>query len=132
MNEKERFQRLLKVLADLAEENESSPIVVEGRRDFDALHALGCLGEIVIFHSGGTMVEFCELLGRRSKRAILLMDWDRKGRSLQDDLSQGLALAGVEVNGTFRDLLKRWANAQVKDIESLAPYVERGRRKFKL
>lgn len=132
MNDKERFENLLKVIADLVEENETAPIVVEGRRDFDALRRLGCRGEIAILHTGGTVVEFCESLGRRARRAIVLMDWDRKGRGLQESVAHNLALAGVEVDTACRDGLKRWANAQVKDIESLAPYVERGRRKFKV
>ena len=132
VDEVERFENLLRVVADLAEENEGTPIIVEGRRDLESLRKLGCQGRIIVLHTGGTLVEFSETVGREARRAILLLDWDTKGATLQESLGRGLEAAGVRVNGRYRDELKRWINAQAKDIESLAPYVERGRRKFRL
>jgi 2,5-diamino-6-(ribosylamino)-4(3H)-pyrimidinone 5'-phosphate reductase len=132
MNDKDRFAKLLDTLARLVEENEEVPVIVEGRRDVESLRALGAGGELIPLHTGGTLVEFCETLGRRTERAILLLDWDREGRELHETVRRSLTLAGVEVDDTFRESLKRWVNAQLKDVESLAPYIERGRRKFNL
>ncbi len=129
-----RFEELLRVLADLAEENveDDVPIIVEGRHDLESLRKLGCQGRILVLHSGETLFGFCESVGREARRAILLVDWDRKGAILHDSVGRGLEAVGVKVNDRYRGELKRWINAQTKDIESIAPYVERGRRKFKV
>ncbi len=130
MDERERFHRLLLALRELEEENASCPIIVEGRKDVDSLLGIGLHGTILSVNHGIPLLDFCEDIATRHPRVILLMDWDRKGEGLTVRLRRTLAHLGAEVDTRHRDALRRWINAQLKDVESLYPYVNRGRRKF--
>ncbi len=130
MDERERFHRLLFALRELEEENASCPIIVEGRKDVESLVGLGLHGTILPINNGIPLLDFCETITADHPRVILLLDWDRKGEGLMVRLRRTLAHLGAQVDTRHRDAIRRWVNAQLKDIESLYPYVSRGRRKF--
>lgn len=131
MEDEERFENLLHVLDDLREANETTPIVVEGQRDVASLRELGCAGRIVTLHRGDTLFLVAEAVAREAREVILLTDWDRKGGILFDQLGAGLAANGVRVDRSFRDRLPAWTKPPVRDVESLAAYVARGRARFR-
>ncbi len=132
MDERQRFERLLAVLQELSDENGNRPIIVEGRKDVECLAGLGLGGHILQVNHGVSLLDFCEGVAARHRSVILLMDWDRTGENLLNNLKRILATLGVQTDTTYRDGLRRWVNAQLKDIESLYPYVTRGRGKFGL
>ncbi len=132
MDERERFQRLLAVLQELSEEDGERPIIVEGRKDVECLSGLGLGGPILQVNNGVPLLDFCEALAAEHRDVILLLDWDRTGEILLANLRRILSTLGVHTDTTYRSALRRWANAQLKDIESLYPYVTRGRMKFGL
>lgn len=130
MDDEARFERLLEVLAELAEANaEGTPIVVEGRRDVEALRLLGCTGEIHPINAGDSLHARAETLAAGARFVILLTDWDRKGAQLFVAMSARLAANGVRVDGAFRDKIQTWMRPPVRAVEDLAGYVARAMAK---
>ena len=123
MAERDRFDHLLALLEDLAEENESRPIVVEGQRDVTSLRAMGCRGEVLPLHSGETLFALAERLSASFRDVILLTDWDRKGDALFEQLGASLGACGVRCDRTYRDRLREATQSALKDVEGLAGYV---------
>lgn len=132
MDDEQRFERLLDVIEDLVAENLTTPIVVEGRRDVEALRRLGCAGQVHPIHAGATLHERAEHFAAGTTWVILLTDWDRKGQQLFDVMRVNLAANGVRADGEFRDKLQFWMRPPVKEVEDLASYVERNRLKYGL
>ena len=56
-------------------------VVVEGKRDFNALRKLGYQGKILEFHKFGGINNFADSAAKY-KKIILLFDRDKKGRYL--------------------------------------------------
>ena len=77
----ERASRLVEVLQALYEANKRVPVIVEGRRDADALRKIGLIGDIITLHSGKGIYEFCEDIAEQYQNMVLLTDWDDKGKS---------------------------------------------------
>ena len=130
MDEADRFERLLEVLEELAEANETVPILVEGKRDVTSLRLLACRGVIEPINQGAPLFTLCEGLATKTKAVILMTDWDRKGGVLYETLQASLTACGVKVDGAFRDKIQFWMRPPVKDVESLASYVGRGLARF--
>lgn len=130
MDDLERFEGLLDVLAELRELNGSTPILVEGQRDVSSLRLLGMKGDIITLHSGDALFLVAETIAARTKDVVLLTDWDEKGRTLCETLTGALQANGVRVDRTFRDRIRRGTKPTLKDVESLASYVGRGLVKF--
>lgn len=130
MDDEERFDRLLDVLVDLRETNETVPVVVEGQRDVTALRLLGLKGRIVTLHRGDPLFLVAEALGAQAQEVVLLTDWDTKGQALFESLRVSLAANGVRVNGAFRDDLRHWIRPTLNDVESLASYVGRNLARY--
>jgi 5S rRNA maturation endonuclease (ribonuclease M5) len=130
MDEAARFDALLEVLEELAEANETVPILVEGKRDVTSLRLLDCRGVIEPINQGAPLFNLCETLATKTRQVILMTDWDRKGGVLYETLQSSLTACGVRVDGTFRDKIQFWMRPPVKDVESLASYVGKGLARF--
>lgn len=114
----ERAERLREVFDALYEVNKKVPVIVEGKKDSDALRKLGLIGEIIILHRGNNLYEFCEEIAERYDRVVLLLDWDDRGESLYRFLSSHLRGQWEEfVN--FREILKILCQKDIKDIEGI-------------
>jgi 5S rRNA maturation endonuclease (ribonuclease M5) len=114
----ERATRLREVLETLYEANKKVPVIVEGRKDADALRRLGLMGEIITLHSGNNLYEFCEDIMERFQNVIILMDWDTKGEGLNKTLHQHLKGLWEEFSA-FREILKILCQKDIKDIEGI-------------
>ncbi|RMF31264.1 MAG: topoisomerase, partial [Candidatus Nitrosothermus koennekii] len=78
----DELHRLCEFINDLNEEvDKGAVLVVEGKRDRDALVALGYQGDALIFNNFKGIHNLAESLENESK-VILLLDMDRKGRYL--------------------------------------------------
>lgn len=96
-------------------------VIVEGSRDLVALRRLGFNGRIETYSkvgiSDGDMVEN---LATSYNNIILLTDFDREGRMLNDKLSHLLERRGVKVEKSLRRAMGRlMAVLGVYTIESL-------------
>lgn len=131
MHERERFEVLLGLLADLAETNRSIPILVEGKRDVEALRALGCGGAIHMLHTGETLHAVAERISLDAREIILMTDWDRKGDTLFATFHALLMAHGVRIDSTFRARIRSWTRLPLKDVESLAGHVAEDVERFR-
>jgi 5S rRNA maturation endonuclease (ribonuclease M5) len=114
----ERAERLRQVLDALCEANRKIPIIVEGKRDAEALKKLGLVGTIITLHNGKGLYDFCEDIAERFSGVIILLDWDDKGEKLYSTLSGNLG-GHFEEFATFRGLLKILCQKDIKDIEGI-------------
>lgn len=114
----ERADRIREILGILIEENKKFPVIVEGKKDARALRSLGIAGEIITFHRGKSLYEFCEDIADNFTNIILLMDWDTRGESLQKSLASNLK-GHWETYATVRELLKMLCQKDVNDIEGI-------------
>jgi 5S rRNA maturation endonuclease (ribonuclease M5) len=130
VDDAERFEGLLEVLAALREANEERPVVVEGSRDVVSLRLLGLEGHIIPLHSGDPLFQVAESIAAQADEVILLTDWDAKGQTLFEQLRAALAANGVKVDGAFRDDIRHAIRPTLKDVESLAGHVQRGLERY--
>jgi 5S rRNA maturation endonuclease (ribonuclease M5) len=114
----ERAERLHKVIEALCEVNKRFPVVVEGKKDLQALRKLGLSGDIIPLHSGKGLYEFSEELAERFAKVVLLLDWDAKGETLFTSLTDNLN-GHWEEYAAFRELLRMLCQKDIKDIESI-------------
>ncbi|MBI5634083.1 MAG: hypothetical protein HZA15_11455 [Nitrospirae bacterium] len=114
----ERAERLHVVIEALCEVNKRFPVVVEGKKDLQALRKLGLTGDIMPLHSGKGLYDFSEELAERFSKVILLLDWDMKGDSLFASLTKNLH-GQWEEYAAFRELLRMLCQKDIKDIESI-------------
>ena len=114
----ERATRLREVLEALHEVNKEVPVIVEGKKDAQALRTLGLVGEIITLHRGNNLYEFCEEVTERYEEVVILLDWDEKGEALSKTVKK--YLKGLwEDYSSFRELLKILCQKDIKDIEGI-------------
>jgi 2,5-diamino-6-(ribosylamino)-4(3H)-pyrimidinone 5'-phosphate reductase len=129
---KEKEEQILKILDALVEESErGAPVIVEGRKDAATLRALGAKGKILTVKTGGKsfleVVSEVEKLG--AKDAVLMLDFDRRGREGTKRLKQDLEYVGVKPNDRFWFVLSSLVGREIQCIESLIGYLDTLRRK---
>jgi 5S rRNA maturation endonuclease (ribonuclease M5) len=120
----ERAERLREVLEDLHEVNRFVPVIVEGKKDAAALRKLGLTGEIITFHRGKSVYDFCNEIAGRCRRVVLLMDWDPEGERLLKKLGTDLKGHWEEFS-PLRKMLRILCQKEVKDIEGIPKLLRR-------
>ncbi len=121
----EIYADLVATIEELVEANRTTPVIVEGERDVRSLRALGLEGELVRLNAGVPLFNLAESLGRRHAEAIILTDWDHRGGHLARLLRDALEANQVRFDTEFRARLTRLCRKDIKDVESLAGFVER-------
>ncbi|MBU0624377.1 MAG: DNA primase [Candidatus Thermoplasmatota archaeon] len=119
------MEQIEKVLSQLQDLSETTPIIVEGLRDIAALKRMGITRNVISLGKGDSIFNFSENLSRTTRRAIILTDWDRKGGQLARMLREALMANGVIANDNIRAKLGILSKKEVKDIESMPAFVER-------
>lgn len=97
-----------------------SIIVVEGKRDEDALKKLGYSGKICQFHSFKGLIKFADSMPKY-KNLILLLDSDRKGRYLTKRVIAQLQHR-MTIDLSYRKELTIVTKGRVKNVEDLSMY----------
>ncbi len=119
-----RADKLREVLERLFHINEQVPILVEGRRDVEALRIIGFAGEILTLHGRRGFYEFADDLHARYDSIVLLLDWDEKGEALQTQV--GALLLGLwEAHSPIRESLMNLCQKDIRDVQSLPSLLER-------
>jgi len=98
----------------------NSVVVVEGKRDSNALRKLGYVGEILEFHRFGGIVNFTDSVANY-QRLIILFDRDRKGRALTGKTMQ-LLQRRTKVDLSFKRKLRTITKGKIIFIEQLVYY----------
>ena len=97
-----------------------SVVVVEGKRDTDALKKLGFSGQIIEFHKFGGIVNFADYVARYEK-LIILFDRDKKGRYLTGKTIQ-LLQRRTKIDLSFKRKLTLITKGKIRFVEQLVCY----------
>ena len=95
-------------------------VVVEGKRDFNALRKLGYQGKILEFHKFGGINNFADSVAKY-KKIILLFDRDKKGQYLTGKTIQ-LLQRRTKVDLSYKKKLRQITKGKIMFIEQLVCY----------
>jgi len=123
----EAMEELIASLLDAS--CQGAAIIVEGRRDMQALRALGLPGP-VIMASRRSALDLAEDAARSYAEIILLTDWDGKGDEMCKTIEYHLRSVGSRPDKEIRSRLKKLVKKEIKDVESLSRYAERMREQY--
>ena len=99
---------------------ENGAVVVEGKRDSNALKKLGFTGKVLEFHRFAGMVDFADSVVKH-ERLIILFDRDKKGRILTGKAIQ-LLQRRTKVDLSFKRKLRIITKGKITFIEQLRSY----------
>jgi 5S rRNA maturation endonuclease (ribonuclease M5) len=119
----QRIRQLEFLITQLIETNHEVPVIVEGEQDVQCLRALGLTGAILKVHTGKTLYEFCHDLSARYRQVILLMDWDRKGQQIHEQLVRDLEADWMPYD-PFRQGLKLLCQPDIQEVEQLGRHLK--------
>ncbi len=122
-----RLEKILKLLERLEKQSaKGTPIVVEGKNDIQALHLLGITGDIILAKTAGKsfLDVLSEIEHKEKREAILLFDFDRRGKEWTSRMARCLEGLKIAPNLLFWRTLLGLVGRDIKDIEGLASYLE--------
>ncbi len=124
------LEALEELIASLIDAScQGAAVIVEGRRDLQALRSLGLPGP-VIMASRRPALELAEDAARNYSQIILLTDWDRKGDEMCKTIDLHLRSVGSRPDKEIRSRLGKLVKKEIKDVESLGRYAERMRGQY--
>lgn len=132
---KDRLEKIQELIAKIAQEAaKGKPVVVEGKKDAQALAELGVNGTVLTLKTGGKSffeaTSQIEALGVGG--VVLLLDYDRRGKEGTKRLQRNLERAKVKVNVLFWRELYGLVGHDVQCIESLPAYLATVQQKVRL
>lgn len=123
-NDEQVVEKLRHFVGMLNEESEKgSVIVVEGRRDAEALSRIGFTGSPAVFHNFKGVADFVDSHGYE-KKVILLLDMDRTGKHLTSRLLSHLQSRKNNVSLFYKHTLAKITNGKVRHVEDLSVYAQ--------
>jgi 5S rRNA maturation endonuclease (ribonuclease M5) len=122
----DRLEKIQELIAKLASEAaKGKPIVVEGKKDAQALAELGICGTILTLKTGGkSFLEAeaqIEALG--AVEVVLLLDYDRRGMEGTRRLQRDLERVRVKVNVWLWRELHGLVGREVQCVEGLPAFL---------
>jgi len=129
---KEKVEKIQQLITRLIDESAKGKlIVVEGKKDAQALQELGVSGPILTVKTGGKsfLEAACQIEKQDACEAILLLDFDRRGVEGTKRLQESLERGKVKVTVDFWRELHSLAGREVSCIESLPAYVSSAQQK---
>jgi 5S rRNA maturation endonuclease (ribonuclease M5) len=122
----ETVERLRSFIGMLNQESEKgSVIVVEGKRDAEALSKVGFTGTPAVFHHFKGIADFLDNHDGAGRRIILLLDMDRTGKYLTSRLVSQLQSRRQNVSLSYKRALAKITNGKVRHVEDLVTYAPR-------
>lgn len=120
--DQDEVQRLQKFVDMLNEESDNGAVVVvEGKRDVNALASVGFKGNVVTLNNFRGINILVDNLERKSK-IILMLDMDRKGKYLTHKILTLLQYKGKNVNIFYKKVLAEITKGKVRHIEEIIIY----------
>ncbi len=99
---------------------ENGVVIVEGKRDSNALRKIGYTGKVLEFHRFSSMINFADSVAKFEK-LIILFDRDKKGKTLTGKTIQ-LLQRRTKVDLTFKKKLRIITKGKIMFIEQLVSY----------
>ena len=122
-----RLEKINKLLERLQQKTaKGTLIVVEGKNDVNALQRLGITGKLILAKTSGKsfLDVITEIEQTKKREAILLFDFDRRGKEWTKRMASCLEELKITPNLVFWRMLLGLVGREVKDIEGLASYIE--------
>ena len=116
----DRLRRFIEMLNEEAENG--SVIVVEGKRDVEALSRLGFNGNLTVLNHFKGISHFVDNHCQMSRKIILLLDMDRTGKYLTSKILTQLQHKGNNVNLFYKKKLAGITKGKIRHVEELATY----------
>ena len=114
------LEKLRSFVGQLNEESEKgSVVVVEGRRDAEALSSIGFTGNPAVFHNFKGVADFVDTHAHIGRKIILLLDMDRTGKYLTSRLVSQLQTRKNNVTLSYKHSLAKITNGKVRHVEDL-------------
>jgi len=110
----------IKNFIGLLNSKSDSAVIVEGKRDSEALKNLGFSGRVLEFHKFRGLRKFVDLVSEYNS-LIILLDRDRKGRYLTTKIVEQLERR-VKIDLSFKRKLVSITKGKVHFIEELGCY----------
>jgi 5S rRNA maturation endonuclease (ribonuclease M5) len=98
-------------------------ILVEGKRDYEALTKLGITGEIVMT-SHQSLLNLSERLALMKKDIIILTDWDERGEEVARQMSLFMEADGLWPDNNIRNSIRGLLKKEITEVENLYGYME--------
>jgi 5S rRNA maturation endonuclease (ribonuclease M5) len=120
-----RYKAVMRLLERLHRKADGGiPIIVEGRHDRRALKRLGIRGEVVtVKNSGKVLADLLdEVLG---SSAVILVDFDDEGVTLEKTIKEHLEERGVKVDSLLWRQIGKLLRRDVKDVEGIPSFLEK-------
>ena len=129
----EKEEKIAETLDSLREESaQGTLILVEGKKDVEALRNLGIEGPVLTVKTGGK--SFLDVISELEKagvsEVVLLLDFDRRGRQGTNRLRHSLESVGIRVNLEFWRALAGSVGKDLQCVEGLKSYLENLRDKI--
>lgn len=97
-----------------------SAVIVEGKRDSEALRKIGFSGKVLEFHKFQGLRKFVDMVSQYNS-LIVLLDRDRKGRYLTTKIIEQLERR-VKIDLSFKRKLVSITKGKIRFIEELSCY----------
>ncbi len=124
------LEALEELIASLIDAScQGAAVIVEGKRDLQALRALGLPGPVILA-SRRPALHLAEDAARSYSQIILLTDWDRKGDEMCKTIEFHLRCVGSRPDKEIRSRLGKLVKKEIKDVESLSRYAEKMREQY--
>ncbi|MFP4050644.1 MAG: toprim domain-containing protein [Thermoplasmata archaeon] len=128
MRLKEELEGLQDVLEEIKEEEEEVPIIVEGRKDVQALKELGFERKIIRIKKNDTIFHIIEDLREEYERVIILTDWDSTGGKLSGKIKKACQANIIDYDLEYRREIIKYVKKEIKDVESIPSFIKRAER----
>ena len=102
------------------ESTKNSLILVEGKRDLEALSYLGCSGNIQAYHNYKNIVDLADNFRVKYKKLILLLDLDDTGRIMTRKISY--LLNQRYIDNYYRNKIIKITQGKIRTIEELRSF----------
>jgi 5S rRNA maturation endonuclease (ribonuclease M5) len=125
-HKKDRLEKIQRVIAKLAEEAaKGKPILVEGKKDAQALADLGVAGTVWTLKTGGKsfLQTITNIEESGAREVILFLDFDRRGEEATAHLKREFERLRIKADTRLSSELKALVNRDVQGVESLPAYL---------
>jgi len=102
------------------ESTKNSLILVEGKRDLEALSYLGCSGNIQAYHNYKSIVDLADNFRVKYKKLILLLDLDDTGKIMTRKISH--LLNQRYIDNYYRNKIIKITQGKIRTIEELKSF----------
>jgi len=113
------LEKVEEIISEAKIMNYDTPILVEGRKDKEALRLLGFKGIILLINKGKSLSNVADNIAMKYEKIIILTDWDKKGDFLAERMKVLLEDNDVECDMEIRRKLSSLLRSHITTVEEL-------------